>query len=80
MNGGKIKKDQDYSTGRGYSGYHVSWDNQKVFCRSTLEKIQACLLDKEKIPYLMEKEIYQINGNSYKPDFFIYLDISSILQ
>ncbi|MBV5347134.1 hypothetical protein JZU46_02810 [bacterium] len=71
MSGGILKR-TSFKNGRGYCGYHTTWDDKLVFCRSMLEKIQCILLDKEKVFYLMEKQIYVINDDTYKPDFFIY--------
>ena len=65
-------KQASYKNGRGYSGYHTGYHNQKVYCRSLLEKIYCMILDDQQILYFMEKQTYIINGYSYKPDFFIY--------
>lgn len=73
MKGGNLKK-ASFKNGRGYCGYHTTWDNKLVFCRSMLEKIQCMLLDKIQFYYLLERQVYIINDDTYKPDFFIYSD------
>jgi hypothetical protein len=69
-NGGKVKKGN--GNNRGYIGHHITWDNKRVFLRSKSEFIYARKLDYDKIPYLMESEIYDVDSVRYKPDFFIY--------
>lgn len=73
MSGGTLKK-ASFKNGRGYCGYHTTWDSKIVFCRSMLEKIQCMLLDKAQVYYLLERQVYIINDSTYKPDFFIYSD------
>ena len=72
--GGRVKKGSGKN--RGYIGYHITWDNKRVFLRSKSEFILAKMLDMEKIPYLTEYKSYKINNISYKPDFFIFNDIN----
>lgn len=71
--GGKVKKG-NYSGGRGYCGWFTKKNGEEVFLRSKLEFIYAKYLDLNNIDFLMEKEIFNINGKKYKPDFFIYKD------
>jgi hypothetical protein len=68
--GGRVKKGN--CKNRGYIGYHITWDNKKVFLRSKSEFIYARKLDFDKTPYLTEADVYDIGGRKYKPDFFIY--------
>lgn len=70
---GKIKKG-GYKGGRGYNGWHKTWDNKNVYLRSRLEYIYAKYLDMNKIPYTLEDKIFIIDDKSYKPDFFINLN------
>lgn len=63
-----------YKGGRGYSGWHTTFDGKIVYLRSTLEYMVAKKLDYHKIYYLTEKKIYIVNDIKYKPDFFIYSD------
>jgi hypothetical protein len=58
----------------GYSGWHTTWDDKKIFLRSMHEYTISCMLDSQKLFYLTEKKIFNINGVNYKPDFFIYSD------
>ena len=74
MSVGGSQKKSSFKNGRGYCGYHTTWDNKRVFCRSMLEKIQCLLLDKQHVYYLMEQHVYVIDNRTYKPDFFIYID------
>ena len=67
----KLKK-ASYKNGRGYCGYHTGHFNQRVFCRSLVEKIYAMILDSYQIYYEMENQTYKIDGCSYKPDFFLF--------
>ena len=77
--GGKVKKGN--GNNRGYIGYHVTWDNKKVFLRSKAEFIYARKLDYERTPYLLEVTIYEIDGIKYKPDFFIFTnEYSKIIE
>ena len=69
-NGGIVKKGSNKN--RGYIGYHTTWDNKRVFLRSKAEFIYARVLDKEKIPYMLECSTYTIKNVRYKPDFFIF--------
>lgn len=59
---------------RGYSGYHVTWDNKEVYLRSLNEFIVACMLDAHQVPYLLEQETFVVGERTYKPDFFCYSD------
>jgi hypothetical protein len=65
-----------YKGGRGYNGWHKNWMNEWVYLRSKLEYIYARYLDIKRIPYKLEQQIYEVNGITYKPDFFLYEDIS----
>lgn len=66
-----MKLKRGINKNRGYCGYHNTWENKRVFLRSKLEFIYAKYLDNQKISYELEKKIYNINGRTYKPDFFI---------
>jgi len=77
-NGGKVKKGTGKN--RGYIGYRITWDGKKVFLRSKAEFIYACVLDIERIPYMLECSTYEINGVRYKPDFFIFDDTYSTIK
>lgn len=68
---GRVKRG-GYKNGRGYCGWYTNGDGKKIFLRSTKEFICAKVLDFEKKHFLTEKAIFEINGNNYKPDFFIY--------
>ena len=70
MSGGKVKKGSGKN--RGYIGYHTTWDGNRVFLRSKCEFIYARVLDIEKKYYMLEKCIYTVGDNRYKPDFFLY--------
>lgn len=70
MAGGKIK--QGTGKSRGYIGYHVTWDNKRVFLRSKAEFIYAKVLDAEQVPYMLECVTYTIDNKRYRPDFFIF--------
>lgn len=70
-NDGKIKLG-GYKGGRGYCGYHTTHFGKVVYLRSLQEYIYAIHLDRLGIYYLTENVIYNIDGKSYKPDFFIY--------
>ena len=59
---------------RGYCGYHISWDNKRIWLRSKGEFIFASYLDSIKEYYLCEKKTYTIDEYNYKPDFIIYKD------
>ena len=69
--GGHIKKG-GYRGGRGYSGWHTTWDGHVVFLRSKREFVYAIFLDKNMARYLTEQSVFKIEEENYKPDFFIY--------
>ena len=75
----KLKR-ASYKNGRGYSGFHIGYYNQKVNCRSMLEKIYCLILDEKRLFYKTEKQVYEINGYIYKPDFFIYDENNNLLM
>ena len=68
---GKIKLG-GYKGGRGYCGYHTTHFGRKVYLRSLQEYIYAKYLDTLGVYYLTENIIYEIDGQNYKPDFFVY--------
>lgn len=70
----KMKLKFGESKARGYCGYHVTWDNKRVYLRSLKEFIVACMLDCLKIPYLTERQVFTFPDKNYKPDFFLYED------
>jgi len=80
--GGKVKKGT--CKNRGYIGYHITWDNKKVFLRSKAEFVYARMLDIEKTPYMTECITYIISETRYKPDFFIfdseYIHVKKIVE
>lgn len=59
------------------SGYHITWDNKRVFLRSSYEFDYAKYLDDNKIEYYVEKlriKYFCSKTNIYKisiPDFYI---------
>lgn len=58
---------------RGIQGYFLSKNNEYVWLRSTWEYIYAKWLDKNNINWKFEEKSYKLlNGESYRPDFFIY--------
>lgn len=67
-----VRKNKNYKT-----GYHITWDNQKVFLRSSYEFRYAKELDFKKIKYEVEKfkiKYFDTQKNKYRyalPDFFI---------
>jgi hypothetical protein len=69
--GGLVKRGGSTSISRGYCNWHTTWFGTRVFLRSKLEFIYASKLDRERIEYSTEVAIYECNGRSYKPDFFI---------
>lgn len=71
LHNGKIKLG-GYKGGRGYSGYHTTHFGKKVYLRSTQEFVYAKYLDSIGVYYLTENITYEIDGKSYKPDFFVY--------
>jgi hypothetical protein len=71
--GGKVKFG-GYKGGRGYCGWYETIYNKKIFLRSMKEYYIAKKLDYEKAYFLTEKAVFNINGKTYKPDFFIYSD------
>lgn len=75
MSGGKIKFG-GYKGGKGYCGFYINKDNKKLFLRSMLEFFIAKKLDYENTYFMTEQIIYVINKKIYKPDFFIYSDLS----
>lgn len=62
------------------SGWHVTWENKRVFYRSSYELGYAKYLDKKSIPYDMEfKRFVYYNTNENKnriaiPDFYLPLE------
>ena len=77
--GGKVKRSQGYAS-RGYFGFHINWENKKLFLRSKLEYIYASYLDSIKQKYSTEDNIYLINDKSYKPDFFLYDNNNNLIK
>jgi hypothetical protein len=80
--GGLVKRGGSLSISRGYANWHTTWRGSKVFLRSKLEFIFASKLDSERVKYDTEVSVYEINGRSYKPDFFIFDDaeLKSIVE
>lgn len=70
---GRIKKG-GYKNGRGYCGWYTNKDGKKMFLRSLKEYMYAKHLDKVDAHFLTECMSFEIDGVSYKPDFFIYSD------
>ena len=70
---GKIKLG-GYKGGRGYCGYHTTHFGREVYLRSLQEYIYAKYLDTLGVYYLTENIVYEIDGQKYKPDFFVYED------
>lgn len=70
-NNGKIKKG-NYKSGRGYCGWFIKQNKQKVYLRSKLEFLYANFLLKTNVEFSVETTTFEINGKMYKPDFFIY--------
>lgn len=54
---------------RGYSGFY-----KDVFLRSSYEYAYAKFLDFHRIKWRYEEKTYILDGEAYKPDFFIYQD------
>ncbi len=65
---------------RGYCGYHITWEGNKVYLRSRLEFLYATWLDYKKVRYKVEVCFYEIDGRNYKPDFFIYNSFGALLR
>jgi len=60
-------------SGKSIQGYYIKKDGSKVWLRSTYEYIIAKWLDKLNIEWKIEVKCYKLsNGESYRPDFFIY--------
>jgi hypothetical protein len=60
-------------TSRGIQGYYYNQSRGKyVWLRSTYEYIYAKWLDRNKIDWDVEQQTYQLEGTTYRPDFFIY--------
>ena len=60
-------------TSRGIQGYYFNKTKNKfVWLRSTYEYIYAKWLDKHSIEWDIEKQTFQLEGTTYRPDFFIY--------
>jgi hypothetical protein len=80
--GGLVKRGGSLSVSRGYCNWHTTWSGSRVFLRSKLEFIFASKLDSERVKYDTEVSVYEINGRSYKPDFFIFDDaeLKSIVE
>lgn len=76
---GRIKKG-GYRGGRGYCGYFTTCNNDVIFLRSLKEFIFASFLNKEKINYKYEVNVFNINGHGYKPDFFIYDNNKNLIK
>ena len=58
---------------RGIQGYYTKRSGQKVWLRSTFEYIYAKWLDRNLINWKIEEKQYTLsNGETYRPDFFIY--------
>jgi hypothetical protein len=69
--------------GRGVQGYYFNQSKQKyVWLRSSYEYIFAKFLDKNKFMWDVEYKTYEMNGKTYRPDFFIFENekISSIVE
>jgi hypothetical protein len=61
------------SGGRGYQGYYKSRHNGMVWLRSSWEYIYAKWMDEKNITWRYELKSFKLsNGQSYRPDFFIY--------
>lgn len=52
---------------RGYAGFYKGY-----YLRSSYEYAYAVYLDKSSVVWSYEDQIFEINGKSYKPDFFFY--------
>ena len=53
-------------------GWYENRKHEKVWLRSSLEYIYAKWLDESKIDWKPEVQTYKGDGESYRPDFFIY--------
>jgi hypothetical protein len=64
---------KQHHTQRGVSGYYYNKSKNKyVWLRSTWEYIYAKFLDKLNIEWDIEVTRFDLDGSTYKPDFFIY--------
>lgn len=52
---------------RGYAGFYKGF-----YLRSSYEYAYAVYLDQMFIPWSYEDQVFDIEGKSYKPDFFFY--------
>jgi len=60
-------------TSRGIQGYYYNKSRDKpVWLRSTYEYTYAKWLDRQGIDWDAEQQTYQLEGTTYRPDFFIY--------
>lgn len=60
---------------RGYSGYY-----KNVYLRSSLEFAYAYYLDYKNIKWKYEYATYKLDGEQYKPDFFIFDDNDNLVR
>lgn len=65
---GKIKRGN--TNHRSYVGYYTTTNNKKYYLRSKCEFVVAKWLDINNMSFLYESKIYELDGKSYKPDFF----------
>jgi len=62
-------------TSRGIQGYYYNKSRDKfVWLRSTYEYTYAKWLDRQGVDWDVEQQTYQLEGTTYRPDFFIYED------
>lgn len=62
-------------TSRGIQGYYYNKSRGKlVWIRSTYEYVYAKWLDKQGIDWDVEQKTFELEGTTYRPDFFIYED------
>jgi AraC-like DNA-binding protein len=71
--GWRNRKTKNKNTQRGVQGYFYNQSKKKyVWLRSTYEYIFAKWLDKNKIDWDVECQQWDVGGESYRPDFFIF--------
>lgn len=62
-------------TSRGIQGYYYNKSRSKfVWLRSTYEYVYAKWLDKQGVDWDVEQQTFELEGTTYRPDFFIYED------
>lgn len=60
---------------RGYAGFYKNY-----YLRSSYEYAYAVYLDHFSIPWSYEDQIFEIDGRSYKPDFFFYDQFGDLVK